>query len=127
MFGLYAGFYHLLPFSLKVLTGDQFIPAKIGLLLNYQQSVFYIFNFLVYLMLAFQFPILLEVCLYLNLIQRKKLFKSSRYVIVGIFIFSAIITPPDIITQCGIALPLISLFFITIGIAKVFKWGESDV
>jgi sec-independent protein translocase protein TatC len=123
--GLYAGFYHLLPFSLKILTGSQFVPQKIGVLLNYQQSIFYIFNFLVYLMVAFQFPIVLESLLFLNIVSRKTLLQSTRIVIIIIFLASAMVTPPDVVSQLSLALPLILLFYATLGIAKIFKFGES--
>lgn len=43
---------------------------------------------------------------------------------VGIFIISALVTPPDFISQISIALPLITLYFLTILIAKIFRFGE---
>jgi sec-independent protein translocase protein TatC len=96
----------------------------VGIMLNYTQNIFYIFNFLLYAMLAFQFPILLELLMYWNLVSRKTLWKSTRYAIVVIFVIAAIVTPPDVISQCGIAIPMTLLFFITLGIAKIFGWGE---
>ena len=45
--------------------------------------------------------------------------------IVLIFILSAVATPPDPISQIGLALPLILLFYLSIVIAKIFKFGES--
>ena len=47
------------------------------------------------------------------LVRRETLPRYSRYFIVVIFILSAILTPPDIISQVGIAIPLILLYFIT--------------
>jgi sec-independent protein translocase protein TatC len=124
---LYLSYFKLLPFSVQFLTSSQFIPEQIGLLLNYEKSIFFVFNMIIYSMIIFQFPIVLELLLYLNVIKRKALLAASRYIIVGIFIFTALITPPDIVTQVGLALPLILLYFLTILIAKVFKFGESDV
>lgn len=124
---IYLSYFKLLPFSIQFLTSSQFIPNSIGLMLNYEKSIFFVFNIIVYSMIIFQFPIILELFLYLNIVKRKTLLKASRYVIVGIFILTALITPPDVITQIGLALPLICLYFLTILIAKWFNFGESYV
>ena len=59
----------------------------------------------------------------MNLIKRQALLKHSRIIIVVIFALSAIVTPPDIISQCGLAIPLISLYFLSILTAKIMNWG----
>lgn len=123
----YLSYFYLLPFALGFLTSANFIPETVGVLLNYQQSIFYAFNVMVFMVLLFQTPIILELLLYMNLVSRKALLKHSRYVIVLIFLVSAIVTPPDIITQLGLSLPLIGMYFLTIGIAKVFNWGTPHV
>ena len=40
--------------------------------------------------------------------------KTFRYAIVVIFIISALITPPDVISQIAVALPIIALYSISI-------------
>ena len=42
-----------------------------------------------------------------------------RYAIVGIFIFAAIMTPPDVLSQFMLAVPLIGLYTLSILIAKL--------
>lgn len=44
-----------------------------------------------------------------------------KYAIVFIFILSALLTPPDVLTQFLMAIPLILLYGISIYIAKVFN------
>ena len=94
------------------------------MLLNYGQNIFYIFQYLLVSLVLFQLPILLEILLIVNIIKRKTLLKASRYMIVFIFILAAILTPPDFMSQVTLALPLIVLYFLTIFIAKIFKFGE---
>ena len=95
-------------------------------MLNYQKNVIYIFRFILIIMLSFQFPILLEALLVLNVVSRKALFKASRVVIILVFVLSALITPPDFISQCIISMPLIFLYFCALFIAKIFHFGEGD-
>ena len=40
--------------------------------------------------------------------------KMRRYAYVGMFVVAAILTPPDVITQCGLAVPLIALYEVSI-------------
>ena len=47
-----------------------------------------------------------------------------RYAVVIIFIFAAIVTPPDVISQVLMALPLIGLYGISIIVAK--RANKSD-
>jgi len=124
VFSLYMGYVQILPVSIQFLTSSKFIPEQVGLLLNYTHSVGYILNFLLYAMLAFQLPLVLGVLLYFNVVRRRPLFRGGRYVIVAVFVLSAIVTPPDFISQIGIAVPLIGLYYLTLGVAWVFKWGN---
>jgi len=64
--------------------------------------------------LAFQLPVLLTLLAKVNIISSRGLKKYRRYAYVGMFVVAAIITPPDVITQTGLALPLIALYEISI-------------
>ena len=75
-------------------------------------------------LVVFQSPVLLEILLIMNVVTRKTLLRLSRFVVVGIFILAAILTPPDFVSQVSIAVPLVGLYFLTILIARIFRWGE---
>ncbi len=123
-FSLYYGYFEIIPISLAFLTNTGFIPADTGLLLSFGKNIFYILRFMIVTIVMFQLPIALEVLLVLKVLRRKTLFKASRFVVVGIFILSALLTPPDFITQLGLALPMIALYFLVILIAKIGKFGD---
>jgi sec-independent protein translocase protein TatC len=122
----YFTYFKLIPYSIQFLTSAQFIPQNIGLILNFYQNIFYIFTILMAAMLVFQLPILMGCLLYLNILKRAPLWRAGRYIAIGILILSALITPPDIITQLSIALPLTALYFVVLLVAKLLKWGEKD-
>jgi len=124
-FGAYLAYFRIIPFSIRFLTNRAFIPSGVGVLLNYQQSIGYVLAFLLWAIITFQAPIVLEILLALNVLERKSAFKASRFVIVGIVVLAAIITPSvDPVSQLSIAIPLIALFFIALLVAKIFGWGE---
>lgn len=125
LLGAYIAYFQIIPFSIRFLTDAAFIPNGVGVLLNYQQSITYVLAFLLWSVITFQSPLVLEILLAMNVLKRRAVFRASRYVIVIIFVVSAIVTPSvDPVSQCAIALPLIVLYFLVILIAKIFKLGE---
>ncbi len=122
----YLTYFRLIPYSIQFLSSAQFIPPHIGLILNFYHNIFYIFNLLIAAMILFQLPILLGCLLYLNILKRAPLWKAGRYIIIGILILSAIVTPPDIVTQLSISLPLTLLYFMVLVVAKIMNWGNDN-
>ena len=127
VFSVYYGYFKIIPISINFLSGSVFIPARVGMLLNYGKNIFYIFQFLLGTLILFQLPIVLEILMIMNVLTRKALLKSSRYLIIMIFVISALLTPPDFISQVSLALPLILLFLLAILIAKIFNFGSGSV
>ena len=122
--GAYFVYFLLVPIVIDFLTRPYFVPHTVGVLLNYYNNIFYILTFILWAVLALQAPILMEILLILNVIKRRQVWGALRFIIVGIFILAAIVTPPDVISQLGVALPLIAFFFLALLIAKIFKFGE---
>ena len=59
---------------------------------------------------SFLLPVLLLLLNRAGLVSREQLIGARRYVIVGVFVIAAIITPPDVISQLMLAAPLLLLF-----------------
>jgi sec-independent protein translocase protein TatC len=64
--------------------------------------------------ICFQLPVILTLLAQIDLIGSGALKKGRRYAIVGILIFAAFITPPDPISQIGLALPMYLLYELSI-------------
>jgi sec-independent protein translocase protein TatC len=77
--------------------------------------------------LAFQLPVLLTLLAKVGIVTSSGLKRYRRYAYVGMFIIAAIITPPDVITQTGLALPLISLYEVSIYCARLVEPKPVDV
>jgi len=71
--------------------------------------------------IVFQLPVGLSLMAKVGIISSKGLKKYRRYAIVGMFVVSAVVAPPDPITQICLALPLIALYEISIFAAKMVE------
>ena len=60
--------------------------------------------------LSFQLPVVLSLLARIGVINSKYLKERRKYFVVIIFAAAAILTPPDPITQIGLALPLLLLY-----------------
>lgn len=75
--------------------------------------------------LIFELPLVAFYLSRAGIINAKMLVKKRRYAILGVFIISAIITPPDVVSMILIALPFCGLYELGILIAKVFGKKEA--
>ena len=97
------------------------LQAKVGEYLDLVMKLIFAFG------IAFQLPVLLTLLAKVGIVSSRSLKKMRRYAYVGMFVVAAVLTPPDIITQCGLALPLILLYEISIVAARLVERKPVDV
>jgi sec-independent protein translocase protein TatC len=63
----------------------------------------------------------------IGVVDAKTLARQRKYAILIIFIFAAVITPPDIISQVLMALPLMGLYELSILFSKFFRKSSVQI
>ena len=84
---------------------------------------------------CFQLPILLVLLARMGVISSSYLSNKRRYAVVFCFVIAAIVTPPDVISQIGLALPLFVLYECSVWLTRFFErsrpceetWEPTDV
>jgi sec-independent protein translocase protein TatC len=107
----------MLPLVLDYLQND---AANAGLETTYSLSAFYHFVFLLTFSLGitFQLPLVVMLMLKLQLTTTEKLAEYRSYLVIVFFVLAAMITPPDVISQFLLAIPLMILYEISILVGK---------
>jgi sec-independent protein translocase protein TatC len=91
------------------------LEAKVNEYLSLVMRLIFAFGF------AFLIPVGLVLLARVGIITPEGMASKRRYAIVGMFVLAAIITPPDVISQVGLALPLILLYEASILAAKLLR------
>ena len=71
--------------------------------------------------LSFQLPVVLSLLARIGVIDSIYLQTRRKYVVVIIFAVAAVLTPPDPVTQIGLALPLLILYELSIFTVKIIE------
>jgi sec-independent protein translocase protein TatC len=71
--------------------------------------------------LAFELPVAITLLGRVGIVTSAQLASGRRYAIVGMFVVAAILTPPDVISQISLALPMILLYELSILIVRQFE------
>ena len=85
-------------------------PAGVTMMTDITQYLDFVLVLFLCFGLAFEIPIAVVLLTQTGLVKVAKLAESRGYVIIGIFIIAAILTPPDAVSQSAMALPMWILF-----------------
>jgi len=76
--------------------------------------------------LTFEVPVVVVVLVRMGMVPLAKLREIRPYVIVGAFVISAIVTPPDVLSQLLLAVPMSLLYELGLLIARFYVPKPSD-
>ena len=116
--GIFFGFQFLMPMTLQYLLS--FGEGLMVPMLSAGKYLSFVTGFTLGLGLVFELPMVLLILSRFGIVDYRLLAKNRKYIILLIAILSAVITPPDAISQVAVALPLMLLFELSLGLMFIF-------
>ncbi|WP_086643542.1 twin-arginine translocase subunit TatC [Acetobacter sp. DsW_063] len=125
LLGAALAYYFIFPVAWRFFLSFQTSGGDDGLQIQLQAKVSEYLALVMKLIMAFgvafELPVVLTLLARAGIVTSAQLKKFRRYAIVGAFVAAAILTPPDVITQTGLAVPLIILYEISIISARLVE------
>lgn len=119
LLGALMVYFVVLPMALHFFAGMQ--TSEIKLLAKVSEYLGLAMTLILAFGVCFQLPVVLTLLAQIELINVKQLEHGRRYAIVGIIAAAAFITPPDPISQIGLALPMYGLYELAILSVRVVE------
>jgi sec-independent protein translocase protein TatC len=99
---------------------QSFAPASITASPDIEAYLGFVLSMFLAFGLAFEVPVVVVVLARMNIFSIAKLKEFRGYFVVLAFIIAAIVTPPDVVSQLALAIPMIGLYEIGIWAAQIF-------
>ena len=100
---------------------NEFAPKSISVAPDIENYLDFVLTMCLAFGLTFEVPVVVIVLVRMGLVTVEKLKSIRPYVIVGAFVIAAVVTPPDIMSQLFLAIPLCLLYEIGLLLAPLFE------
>jgi len=101
----------------------EFAPASVRVAPDIEQYLGFVMTMFVAFGVTFEVPIAVILLAKAGVVDVAKLRQARPYVIVGAFVVAAVVTPPDVVSQCLLAVPMVLLY--EAGVLFV-RWGAAS-
>lgn len=99
--------------------GD-FAPSSIAVTPDIENYLDFVMSMCLAFGATFEVPVVVVILVRMGVVSVAKLKEMRPYAIVGAFVIAAIVTPPDVVSQLALAVPMCLLFELGLLIAPVF-------
>ncbi len=109
---------------------NRFAPKSISVAPDIEAYFNFVIGMFLSFGIAFELPVVVVVLVITGLVTTEQLKEWRGYVIVAIFVVAAVVTPPDVVSQLSLAIPMCLLYELGIFVARFVekrKAPEADL
>jgi len=124
LFGMSFAYFFVFPIAFGFFAG--YTPAGVQMMTDIDKYLSFVLTMFIAFGLTFETPVVVVVLVRMRVVSLEKLRSFRPYVIVGAFVVGAVFTPPDIISQCLLAVPLWLLYELGLLLARFVSTGAAE-
>ncbi|HIH2763496.1 MAG TPA: twin-arginine translocase subunit TatC [Candidatus Azoamicus sp.] len=106
--GILFAFYIICPIALNFFMTCS--PSNVTIMISINNYMEFMFTIMLACGLSFQIPIIINLIIKTNIISKNTLREKRSYVFISAFVLGMLLTPPDVISQITLAIPIWLLF-----------------
>src|SRR5215510_3886603 len=122
--GMCFAYFIVFPVAFGFFAG--YTPAGVQMMTDIDKYLSFVLTMFIAFGITFEVPVVVVVLVRLGVVSVEKLKSIRGYVIVGAFIVGAIFTPPDVLSQVMLALPLWLLYELGLVVARFVSVTKRD-
>ena len=115
-FGMAFAYFLVFPIAFGFFAG--YTPTGVQMMTDIDKYLSFVLTMFIAFGLTFETPVVVIVLVRMRIVSLEKLKAARPYVIVGAFVVGAVFTPPDVISQLMLAVPLWLLFELGVLLAR---------
>jgi sec-independent protein translocase protein TatC len=100
---------------------SEFAPASIAVMPDIENYLDFVMSMCLAFGATFEVPVVVVILVRMGIVSVEKLKSVRPYAMVGAFVIAAIVTPPDVVSQLALAIPMCLLFELGLLLAPVFE------
>ena len=119
----YCGVLFAYPLMVKLSVAFLFKlkPPSVEATVRMGSYVSFVTKFCITFGLVFQVPLVLAVLSWMGIVSSRTLKQGWRYAFVGVLVMAAVLTPPDVVSQLLMTVPVLSLYWVGYLLARAFE------
>ncbi len=123
--GMAFAYFFVFPVMFSFFAG--YTPAGVTMMTDIEKYLSFVLTMFVAFGITFEVPVVIVVLVRMRVVSLDKLRSIRPYAIVGAFIVGAIFTPPDVVSQLMLAVPLWLLYELGLVLARFVSVPDADV
>jgi sec-independent protein translocase protein TatC len=124
-FGMSFAYFFVFPVAFGFFAG--YTPIGVQMMTDIDKYLSFVLTMFIAFGITFETPVVVVVLVRMRVVTLEKLRSVRPYVIVGSFVVGAVFTPPDVISQCLLAVPLWLLYELGLLLARLVSTPASNV